>query len=674
MESLLAATAGVASIFMRQDELGKISPGYFADCILVDGDPLKNIAVLQNHEKLNLIMINGRIHKASQKDFMTSDERKSRVTATPVLNGHVTPAGGLTNFLAYRDSKGRPRIGHLDRESHLITPLSMPSGAPLSTLYEVIELGNGVVAGGSSIPLQSVTVLPPLSGRDILAVGKNYAEHAQEFHNSGYDSSDKIAQPSHPVIFTKRSTSIVPDGTDIVLDPQFTSTLDYEGEIGVIIGKTGRHIREKDALNYVWGYTIINDVTAREVQRDHKQFYLGKSGDTYCPMGPIAVPAASLPDKLRVQTFVNGEKRQDATTDDLIFSVARLIATISLGATIQAGDVIATGTPAGVGFGQTPPTYLKQGDIVEVKVTGLGTLRNQVVDQKPEQSISMGPRVSSILPTYNAGRTPGSSGLTKIDSKLVNVEISGEGSTNLIFVHGLGGSTEFYGPLLKATQVEQQYRCIRYDIEGHGLSPTNSSSIISIQSYTTDLAALFQHFENQPSVLAAHSMGSLIALAFAAQHPELVQKLILIGPARYPVPAAAAEGQSKRAANVRAGGMRACAETIATNGTSERSKTTNLSAYAAVKAILMSQDPEGYAKACTALGSATNLDIDLSKLTMPVLVIAGDEDRVSPVATCQSLVERLPNAEIEIVQGVGHWSIVEDPLALGKVVDRFLKK
>lgn len=679
MESLLAATAGVAKLFMREDELGQIRPGYLADCILVDGNPIENIALLQDHTKLNLIMINGRIHKASQKDFMTSAERKARgvLQVNGILNGTLngisTPRQKLSNFIAYQDSTKGPRIGHLDFESNLITPLSMPSGAPISTLYEVIDLDNDVVVGGSSIPLQATTILPPLTGRDILAVGKNYEDHAKEFHKSGYDSSDKTAQPSHPVIFTKRSTSIIPTRADIVLDHQFTSTLDYEGEIAVIIGKTGRHISEKDAPEYIWGYTIINDVTAREVQRDHKQFYLGKSGDTYCPMGPVAVPAASLPNKLRIETFVNGEKRQDATTDDLIFSVNRLISTISLGETIQAGDVIATGTPAGVGFGQIPPTFLQQGDVVEVKVTGLGTLRNQVVVQQSGESLSLRPRVQSVLPTHNSARAPGASGLTMINSKLLNVETAGEGLSRAVFVHGLGGSTEFYGPLLKVSHLETSYKCIRYDIEGHGLSPTKSNSVLSIESYTADLAALFASLGNKQSVLVAHSMGCLIALSFAAQRPELIRQLILLGPARYPVPATAAEGQSKRAGAVRAGGMRACAETVATNGTSAKTKSTNPSAYSAVKAILMSQDPEGYAKACTALGRASTINIDLSKLRMPVLIITGDEDKVSPVAACQGLTERLPNATLEVIPGVGHWNALEDPFAVGNTIDSFLK-
>lgn len=669
MESLLAATAGVAKLFMREHELGMIAPGYFADCILVDGNPLEDISVLQNHDKLDMILINGRIHKAVQNEFMTSAERSRRIASLLLPATSPSPA----NYVAYVGETGESRIGQLDFEEQLITPLSMKSGMPLETLYQVIELGNAHLAMDTTIPVSSVKLLAPLSGRDVLAVGKNYAEHAKEFHKSGYDSSDKNAQPSHPVIFTKRCTSIVPTGADIVLDPGFTSTLDYEGEIGVIIGKSGRHIGEEDAWKHVWGYTIINDVTAREVQRDHKQFYLGKSGDTYCPMGPIAVPASSLPKQLRVQTFVNGEKRQDATTDDLIFTIPRLISTISLGQTIRSGDVIATGTPAGVGFGQDPPTYLQAGDVVEVSVTGLGTLRNKVVLQSPEHNSAT--ISDELLPpsTSQISRSPGGAGLTKIASKFVNVETSGSGPFRVVFVHGLGGSLEFYGPLLKSLHADQEYTYTRYDIEGHGLSPTAWDSVISIQSYVDDLEALFKHCNNQPSVLVAHSMGSLIALGFAAKHPELVEKMILLGPARYPVPNAAAEGQNKRAAAVRAGGMKACANAVANNGTSESTKTTNLAAYAAVKAILMSQDPEGYAKACTALGRASNLEIDLSKLTMPVLIVIGDEDKVSPITACQSLCDRLPSGKLEIIQGVGHWNAIEDPVGVGKAMSEFLK-
>lgn len=192
----------------------------------------------------------------------------------------------LTNYVSYEDAVSRkPRIGHYDIANKTIQPLSFVSGTPLDDLYQVIEAGDeNIKASGEPLAASSTKVLAPITGRDILCVGKNYAEHAREFNSSGFDSSDKVDQPSHPVIFTKRFTSIIANGEDIYPHPEFTSTADYEGEIGVIIGKAGYQIAEADAMNHVWGYTIINDMTARERQRDHKQFYIGKSPDTFCPM------------------------------------------------------------------------------------------------------------------------------------------------------------------------------------------------------------------------------------------------------------------------------------------------------------------------------------------------------------------------------------------------------
>jgi 2-keto-4-pentenoate hydratase/2-oxohepta-3-ene-1,7-dioic acid hydratase in catechol pathway len=170
------------------------------------------------------------------------------------------PAEGgesFTNYVAYKDPRTtRSRIGHYDSISQTIQPLSFISGTPIDNLYQVIEVGEvNIISSGEPIAVSSVKILPPLADRDVLCVGKNYAEHAKEFNSSGFDSSDKVDQPSH-----------------------------YEGEIGVIIGKPGFRISEEDAMSHVWGYTIINDMTARERQRDHKQFYIGKSADTFCPM------------------------------------------------------------------------------------------------------------------------------------------------------------------------------------------------------------------------------------------------------------------------------------------------------------------------------------------------------------------------------------------------------
>jgi 2-keto-4-pentenoate hydratase/2-oxohepta-3-ene-1,7-dioic acid hydratase in catechol pathway len=180
---------------------------------------------------------------------------------------------------------GLPRIGDYDLAKGTIQPLSFISGTPVTDLYEVIAAGaSNIIADGETLSAKGVKLLPTISGRDILAVGKNYMEHAKEFNTSGYDSSDKTDRPSHPVIFTKRATSIIAHGNVILPHTDFSKTLDYEGEIAVIIGKTGYRVSEADAWDYVWGYTIINDMTARERQRDHKQFFIGKSPDTFCPI------------------------------------------------------------------------------------------------------------------------------------------------------------------------------------------------------------------------------------------------------------------------------------------------------------------------------------------------------------------------------------------------------
>ena len=193
---------------------------------------------------------------------------------------------GLTNYVAYHDRLIRKNlIGHYNLTAKTIQPLSFTSGTPITNLYQVIEAGeSNIVSAGAPIDVNKVDILPPFALRDVLCVGKNYFDHAKEFNDSGFDSSDKVDVPSHPVIFTKRYTSIIADGEDIYPHPEFTATADYEGEIGVIIGKSGFRIAEEDAMSHVWGYTIINDMTARERQRDHKQFYIGKSPDTFCPM------------------------------------------------------------------------------------------------------------------------------------------------------------------------------------------------------------------------------------------------------------------------------------------------------------------------------------------------------------------------------------------------------
>lgn len=204
-----------------------------------------------------------------------------------------------------------------------------------------------------------------------VAIGLNYSDHAAE---AG------LPVPSEPVVFMKATTSISGPNDDIV-QPRGSTKLDWEVELGVVIGKRGTNIREADAMKYVYGYTVINDVSAREVQRRHgQQWFKGKSLDGHCPMGPWILTADQVKDwwDLRLVSRVNGEIKQDSNTRHMYFKLPRIIAELSAGLTLEPGDIIATGTPAGVGHSRTPPEFLKAGDVLETEIVGIGLLRNPV--------------------------------------------------------------------------------------------------------------------------------------------------------------------------------------------------------------------------------------------------------------------------------------------------------
>ena len=231
--------------------------------------------------------------------------------------------------------------------------------------------------------LADVQMLAPIPHliRDMVCVGKNYYAHAKEFFDSGFDATQKETIPSEPIIFTKAMTSLIGpnDAIDASIDP--TDSVDYEGELGVIISKTARRVAKADWQDYVFGYVIINDVTSRELQKKHNQWTIGKGLDTFGPMGPYIVTKDEIDDlsSMQIQTLVNDEIRQQAEVRDLIFDIPTLIETLTLTGTLLAGDVIATGTPVGVGIGFTPPKFLKSGDVVTINVTGLGSLTNPVI-------------------------------------------------------------------------------------------------------------------------------------------------------------------------------------------------------------------------------------------------------------------------------------------------------
>jgi 2-keto-4-pentenoate hydratase/2-oxohepta-3-ene-1,7-dioic acid hydratase in catechol pathway len=220
---------------------------------------------------------------------------------------------------------------------------------------------------------------PPLlrPAKNIFCLGLNYASHAIESATArGRDP--KI--PQTPVFFSKSPTAANGPFDDIPVDRTATQQVDWEVELGVIVGVGGKNIARSEALSHVFGYTVINDVTARDLQAKHLQWFKGKSLDGFAPMGPCIVTADEFgsPQGKRVTLRVNGTVKQDASTKDMIFPVDVIIETLSHGLTLEPGDIIASGTPEGVGMGRTPPEFLKDGDVVEAEVEGIGTLRNTV--------------------------------------------------------------------------------------------------------------------------------------------------------------------------------------------------------------------------------------------------------------------------------------------------------
>lgn len=240
-------------------------------------------------------------------------------------------------------------------------------------LREASSAGTNLRASGTVIPLEEVRLLAPVANPGkILAIALNYADHARE---------SNLAPPANPVIFSKAVTSIIGPGDSIRYRRDLTTEVDYEAELAVVIGRQARNIAEKDALDHVLGYTIMNDVSARDLQFGDKQWVRGKSLDTFAPIGPWLVTRDDItdPQQLSVQARVNGQLVQDGNTSDMLFSVAEIIAYLSRSMTLQPGDVIATGTPYGVGFARTPQLYLLDKDEVCVDIELIGTLRNHVI-------------------------------------------------------------------------------------------------------------------------------------------------------------------------------------------------------------------------------------------------------------------------------------------------------
>ena len=276
---------------------------------------------------------------------------------------------------------GRDHVGTISQDGREATPLAVRDPA-LGTLPLIQAMARDEALpqpSGARLPVDVITLRSPLPRplRSLFCVGRNYHAHAAELAGSVFNA--KPEAEAWPIVFGKLAECVIgPNDTVQLPAPAASVQIDYESELAVVIGRGGRNILRSRAMDHVFGYTVVNDVTARDVQMRHQQWDLGKSFDTFCPMGPWIVTADEVDGRdTRVRGWVNGTLRQDGQTRDMIFDIPTLIETCSRGITLYPGDVIATGTPSGVGMGMKPPQWLRSGDVVRVEIDGVGVIENR---------------------------------------------------------------------------------------------------------------------------------------------------------------------------------------------------------------------------------------------------------------------------------------------------------
>ncbi len=283
---------------------------------------------------------------------------------------------------------GRTQIGAVEKDEVVsLSPIApdMPAFIELGAVG-LAEAAHLMAQGGERAPLAECRLLAPIPAprRNVICLGLNYAAHAAESLRA---KGEALAQAAVPIVFTKATTAVTGPYDDIALDTAVTQQLDWEAELAVIIGRAGKNIPAAEAMSYVYGYTVLNDISARDLQMAGKQFFKGKSLDGSCPLGPVIVTADEIdPRDLRVTCRVNGVLKQDGRTSQMIFDIPATIAYLSLGMTLLPGDIIATGTPEGVGFARTPPEFLRPGDVVVCEIEGIGEIRNRIQRRRRMQS------------------------------------------------------------------------------------------------------------------------------------------------------------------------------------------------------------------------------------------------------------------------------------------------
>jgi 2-keto-4-pentenoate hydratase/2-oxohepta-3-ene-1,7-dioic acid hydratase in catechol pathway len=277
---------------------------------------------------------------------------------------------------------GRCHAGLISQDGQEATPLATGDAerGALPLIRAIVEGRTLPAEAGPRLPVSAVTLRAPLPRprRNLFCVGRNYRAHAAELSASVF--RDQVGQETEwPMVFSKVPETVIGPFDAVRMPAKAVSEqIDYECELAVVIGRSGRDISRSRAMEHVFGYTVVNDVSARDVQVRHGQWHLGKSFDTFCPMGPWIVTADEVDGRAtRVRGWVNGELRQDGRTQDMIFDIPRLIETCSRGITLYPGDVIATGTPSGVGMGFSPPKWLRHGDVVRLEIDGVGVIENR---------------------------------------------------------------------------------------------------------------------------------------------------------------------------------------------------------------------------------------------------------------------------------------------------------
>jgi 2-keto-4-pentenoate hydratase/2-oxohepta-3-ene-1,7-dioic acid hydratase in catechol pathway len=288
-------------------------------------------------------------------------------------------------FLTF-ERNGQPRLGVLADSKRVIDVGAAGGPADMLSLVKggeaALAAAKRAVEGAkadASVPVEGLKFLAPFPHptKNVFCVGRNYAAHVAE---GARVRGQQVQVPEFPEFFSKATTAVNAHEGIVPLDPKVTTKFDYEVELGVVIGKAGKNISAAQAIDHVFGFTIVNDFTARDLQRRHGQWFKGKTLDGTCPIGPVVVAKAALPNfaDLAITLRVNGDTRQNDRTSSMVHKVPQIIESLSAGLTLEPGDVIATGTPSGVGFAMEPPQFLKEGDVVEAEIEGIGILRNTI--------------------------------------------------------------------------------------------------------------------------------------------------------------------------------------------------------------------------------------------------------------------------------------------------------